>query len=106
MITFKDMWGRMVPCGRLAIGLAGFVPSPKPITNRRQVANLPHGAPVCTNHFLESRAGLYTDDDVSGETDVRRSDVGARPDQRFGECVAFRRQWWLEDHRRLCFSSP
>jgi len=42
------MWGRMAGApsgsGRLAIGLAGFVPRSKPITNRLQVANLPHGA--------------------------------------------------------------
>jgi hypothetical protein len=41
--TSESLWGRMASCGRLAIGLAGFVPSDKPITNRLQVANLPHG---------------------------------------------------------------
>jgi len=40
------MWGRMLSCGRLAIGLAGFVPGSKPITNRLQVANLPQ----CAQH--------------------------------------------------------
>jgi hypothetical protein len=34
MITLKDTWGRMVSCSRLAIGLARFVSSSKPITNR------------------------------------------------------------------------
>jgi len=38
----RSTWGRMSSCGRLAIGLAGFVPGSKPITNRLQVANLPH----------------------------------------------------------------
>jgi hypothetical protein len=51
MITVKDMWGRMISCGRLAIGLARFVPSSKPITNRLQVS---------TNHLLKSRTGLHT----------------------------------------------
>jgi len=30
----------------LEIGLTGFVPESKPIANRLQVANLPHGAAV------------------------------------------------------------
>ena len=51
MIAFKDMWGRMISCSRLAIGLARFVPRSKPITNRLQ---------VCTKHLLESRTGLHT----------------------------------------------
>jgi hypothetical protein len=34
MIASENMWGRMVSCGRLAIGLAGFAPRFKAITNR------------------------------------------------------------------------
>jgi hypothetical protein len=41
--TAESLWGRMACCSRLAIGPAGFVPSDKPITNRLQVAILPHG---------------------------------------------------------------
>jgi hypothetical protein len=46
----------MPSCGRLAIGLAGFVPASKPITNRLQVANLPHGAPVCAGRKASAMA--------------------------------------------------
>ena len=66
MMTFKDTWGRMASCGRLAIGLARFVPSSKPITNRLQVTNLPHG----TNHLLESRTGLYTRQTIEIKSDA------------------------------------
>ena len=44
MITLKGTWGRMISCGRLAIGLARFVPSSKPITN----------------HLLQRRAAPHT----------------------------------------------
>lgn len=46
MNLLSAVWGRMISCGRLAIGLAGFVPTSKPITNRLDPegapANLPH----------------------------------------------------------------
>ncbi len=42
-ITRYDwMWGGLSVCGRLAIGLAGFAPQAKRITNPLQVDNLPH----------------------------------------------------------------
>jgi hypothetical protein len=37
------MWGRMVSCGRLVIGLVGFnALVGRRVTNPPQVANLPH----------------------------------------------------------------
>jgi len=51
-----EVWGRMASRGRLAIGLAGFVPVSKPITNRLQVPNLPHGAAVVQVGFWRARS--------------------------------------------------
>ena|ERR1035441_4393700 len=61
MITFKDTWGRMESCSRLAIGLARFVPSSKPITNRLQVS---------TSHLLESRTGLHPRQTIEIKSDA------------------------------------
>ncbi len=36
------LWGRLVTCGRLAIGLTIFLHSTRRITNPPQVTNLPH----------------------------------------------------------------
>ena len=64
MITFKDTWGRMESCSRLAIGLARFVPSSKPS------ANPPHETPVHTNDLPEIRAGLHTRQPIEIKSDA------------------------------------
>jgi hypothetical protein len=50
-------WGRMVSGGRLAIGLSGFARGAKPITNRLQVANLPHADQRDLLHFEADALG-------------------------------------------------
>jgi len=38
------LWGRLIICGRLAIGLRGLALTTKRITNPLQVNNLPHNS--------------------------------------------------------------
>jgi len=42
----QNLWGRMVSCGRVVLGLVGIcILVGRPIDNRPQVANLPHIRP-------------------------------------------------------------
>jgi hypothetical protein len=89
------MWGRMVSCGRVVLGLPTIVQMPtRPSTTRPQVANLPHIKPRArTNQYRCPVVG-------------KLSDVAAR----MRACPAQRvpRHWWRcpAENLRLCGCSP